>query len=65
VKNYFDEHLIQLVGLKLSLEPGLPTGRFFGRKTQKGPNKNISGRTNLRPNFGRIFPKRAKKGPKS
>ncbi len=40
-----------------------PTGRFFGRKTQKGSNKNISGRTNLRQNlagFSQNGPKRAK-----
>jgi hypothetical protein len=37
-----------------------PTGQFFGRKTQKGPNKNISNRTNLRPNFLRKGRKGAK-----
>jgi hypothetical protein len=42
--------------------PVFPTGRFFGRKTQKLPKKNISGRTNLRPNFGRILPERAEMG---
>jgi hypothetical protein len=29
----------------------LPTGRNFGRKTQKWPHKNMSGRKNPRPNF--------------
>jgi hypothetical protein len=28
--------------------------RKFGRISQKGPNKKWSGRTNLRPNFGRF-----------
>ncbi len=32
----------------------LPTGRFFGRITLKFPNKKNSGRTKLRPNFGRF-----------
>jgi hypothetical protein len=40
------------------------TGRFFGRKTQKGPNKNMkigaAGQI-----CGRIFPERAEKGPNS
>jgi hypothetical protein len=31
--------------------PVLPTGRNFGRKTQKWPYKNMSGRKNSRPNF--------------
>jgi hypothetical protein len=35
----------------------LPTGRNFGRKTQKWPPKNISGRKNQRPNFWQIFRK--------
>ncbi len=39
-----------------------PTGRFFGRITQKGPSKNVSGRTNLWQNFGRIFPEMTEKG---
>jgi hypothetical protein len=39
-----------------------PADRFFGRITQKGPSKNASGRTNLRHNFGRIFPEIARKG---
>jgi hypothetical protein len=42
---------------------GFPTGRFFGCITQKGPSKNVSGRTNLWQNFGLIFPEMAKKGP--
>jgi hypothetical protein len=27
----------------------LPTGRYFGRRTQKRPEKNISGREKVRP----------------
>jgi hypothetical protein len=42
----------------------LPAGRKFGRITQKEPCKVI-GLTNPRPNFGQIFPERAKKGPNS
>jgi hypothetical protein len=38
-----------------------PTGHFFGRITQKGPSKNVQGRTNLRQNFGKIFPEMAEK----
>ena len=41
----------------------LPTGRMFGRISQIGPNKKWSGRTNLRPNFGRFWTKRIEKGP--
>jgi hypothetical protein len=44
-------------------QPVFPTGRFFGRITQKGPSKNVSGRTNLWQNFGRIFSEMAEKGP--
>jgi hypothetical protein len=44
-------------------EAVFPTGRFFGCITQKGPSKIVSGRTNLRHNFGRIFPEMAEKGP--
>jgi hypothetical protein len=33
-----------------------PTGR-------KKPTNNVSGRTNLHPNIGRLFPDNAKKGP--
>jgi hypothetical protein len=40
-----------------------PTGRFYGRITQKGPSKNVNGRTNLRQNFGQIFPETGEKGP--
>jgi hypothetical protein len=40
----------------------LPAGRKIGPITQKEPCKVI---TNLRPNFGQIFPERAKKGLKS
>jgi hypothetical protein len=40
----------------------MPTGRMFGRITQKGPNKKVSGRTHYRPNKGRILPERAAKG---
>jgi hypothetical protein len=43
----------------------LPTGRNFGRKTQKWPHKNLNGRKNLRPNFWQIFIKMAEKWPKS
>jgi hypothetical protein len=32
----------------------LPTGRYFGRKTQKWPYKNLCGRKNQRPNFLQI-----------
>jgi hypothetical protein len=44
--------------------PVLPRGRNFGRKSQKGPQKNLRGRKNWPPNFRRIFIKRAEKGPK-
>jgi hypothetical protein len=33
----------------------LPTGRIFGRRIQKGPNKNIRGRKNLQLSFSTIF----------
>jgi hypothetical protein len=39
----------------------LPTGRYFGRKTQYWPNKNLSGRKNMRPNFSQICLKVAEK----
>ncbi len=39
----------------------LPTGRKIGRITQKEPCKGI-GLTNPQPNFGKIFPERAKMG---
>ncbi len=42
----------------------LPAGQKIGRITQKEPCKVI-GLTKPRPNFGQIFPKRAKKGPNS
>ena len=42
----------------------LPAGRKIGRVTQKEPCKVI-GLTNTWPNFGQIFPERAKKGPNS
>ncbi len=42
----------------------LPAGRKIDRITQKEPWKAI-GLTNPRPNFGQIFPERAKKGPNS
>jgi hypothetical protein len=42
----------------------LPAGRKIGSITQKEPCKVI-GLTNSRPNFGQIFPERAKKGPNS
>jgi hypothetical protein len=41
----------------------LPTGRNFCRKTQKWPQKNLSGRENSRPNFLQNYPKMAEKGP--
>jgi hypothetical protein len=41
----------------------LPTGRNFGRKTQKWPHKNVSGRKNPLPNFWQIFIKLAEKWP--
>jgi hypothetical protein len=41
----------------------LPRGRNFGRRTQKGPLKKLRGRKNWRPNFYRIYIKRAEKGP--
>jgi hypothetical protein len=41
----------------------VPTSRFFGHITQKGPSKNVSGCTKLWQNFGRIFPKMTEKGP--
>jgi hypothetical protein len=40
-----------------------PGGRNFGQKAQKGPGKKKVGRKNLLPNFGRILPKVAEKGP--
>jgi hypothetical protein len=40
----------------------LPTGRLFSRISHKGPFKRWSGWTNLRPNFGRFWTKRAEKG---
>jgi hypothetical protein len=43
--------------------PVLPTGRNFCRKTQKWPQKNISGRENLRPNLMQISQQMAEKGP--
>ncbi len=42
----------------------LPAGRKIGRITQKKLRKVI-GLTNPRPNFGQIFPEKAKKGPNS
>jgi hypothetical protein len=41
----------------------LPTGRNFGRKTQKWPHKNLSGRKKQRPNFWPISQKIAEKWP--
>jgi hypothetical protein len=41
----------------------LPTGQNFGRKTQKWPHKNLSGRKKWRPNFLQIFQKMAEKWP--
>jgi hypothetical protein len=45
---------------QLWLKSVLPTGRNFGRKTQKWPHKNINGRKN--PNFKQIFQKWPKSG---
>ncbi len=46
----------------LVIRQSLRTGRFFGRTSQKGPNKKWSGgRTILLPNFWPIL---NKKGPK-
>jgi hypothetical protein len=45
------------------IQPVLPTGRNFCRKTQEWPQKNLSGRENPRPNFLRIGQKMAEKGP--
>jgi hypothetical protein len=41
----------------------LPTGRNFGRKTQKLPHKNLSCRKKQWPNFLPIFQKLAEKWP--
>jgi hypothetical protein len=41
----------------------LPDGRNFGQKAQKGPEKNKVGRKIWWPNFARIWPKMAEKGP--
>jgi hypothetical protein len=41
--------------------PVVPTGRSFGRISQKGQNKKWSGRTNLRPNFLSILNKKGRK----
>jgi hypothetical protein len=43
----------------------LAGGRNFGQKAQKGPGKNKVSRKNLWPNFGRILPKAAERGPKN
>jgi hypothetical protein len=43
----------------------LPRGRNFGQKAQKGPGKNKVCQKNLWPNFGKILPKVAEKGPKN
>jgi hypothetical protein len=42
----------------------LPGGRNSGQKAPKGPEKKKFGRKNLWPNYGRISPKVAEKGPK-
>jgi hypothetical protein len=41
----------------------LPGARNSGQKAQKGPEKKKVGRKKLWPNFGRILPKVAEKGP--
>jgi hypothetical protein len=38
-----------------------PTDRLLGSKAKKVLNKNISSKTNLWLNFGRIFPERGKR----
>jgi hypothetical protein len=38
------------VGDSNAFRPVLPSGRMFGRITQKGPSKNVSGWTNQQPN---------------
>jgi hypothetical protein len=43
------------------LGAALPTGRIFSRITQKGPVKNMCGRTNQQHNFCQIFSKRSRK----
>jgi hypothetical protein len=43
-----------------AVRPVLPTGRNFGRKTQKSPYKNLSGRKKQRLNFS-DFSKNARK----
>jgi hypothetical protein len=42
--------------------PSVANRRNFGRKTQKWPQKNISGRENPRPNFMHISQTMAEKG---
>jgi hypothetical protein len=37
-------------------EAVLPTGRKFGRRTQKRPSKKVRGRKNQMPNLGKTFP---------
>ena len=44
-------------------QPVLPDGRNFGQKAQKGPEKNKVGRKIWWPNFARLWPKMAEKGP--
>ncbi len=41
----------------------LPTGRKFGRRTQKGPSKMVRGWKNQMTILGKIFPEWAENGP--
>jgi hypothetical protein len=41
--------------IHLISEAVLPTGRKFGRRTQKGPSKKMRGRKNQMLNLGKIF----------
>jgi hypothetical protein len=43
-----------------TFRPPLSTGQKIGRVIQKEPSKTLSGLTNPQPNFGQIFPERAK-----
>jgi hypothetical protein len=58
----------EIFGVESLAPAGIPltvllTGRKFGRKTQKWPCKNLSGRKKQRPNFLQIFQKIAEKCP--
>jgi hypothetical protein len=56
----YDSAIVKLMQSKInatfsSAMVVLPTGRNFGRKKQKWPHKNISGRKNPRLNFSLIL----------